>query len=169
MPNSYTDAGFDYRYSSYPQSRYVKKSKKTDYGTASSVLLDTLQAWNLAYLSFDFENKHTHPDPHFTVHVRRSIQTRLGDSALDLVASEPYLGLVGGLLLLPAPRFVHVVKSLECLKKLPLYVAYGESWLETITARSWICGYGHEAEAQITDLSMANEILEKCRLTRTSD
>lgn len=169
MPDSHPNAGFNYRYSTFPQSHYVKKTKKVGYGTASSALLDTLQAWNLAYLSFDFENKLTHPDPHFTVHVRRSIQTRLTDGTQDLVEPEPFLGLVGSLLLLPAPRFTHLIKPLELLKSLPLYVAYGESWLETITARSWICGYGHEAETHITDFSKANEILGKCRLTRARD
>ena len=158
------DVDDDWRYSDKPKREYLKSTQWGDYGTASSTLLDSVEAWNLAFLSFNVEATYQHTDPNFTVHVRRSLQTRLDSGELDIILASPYSGAVGSLLLLPAPRFVVLIKAHPVLKVLPLYKAYGEKWLELIGARAHLCGYDRGAQVEITDFSMATHAISKYRL-----
>ena len=112
-------------YSPMPMSMYID----------STAMIDTPQRWNLAFLSHDFEHQRFHRDPQFLVHVRRSSQMRLDGKGLDLVgdiANE----CVSSLLSEVAPRFVYVISSHPALKSLPLYVAYGDEWLQIIERRA---------------------------------
>ena len=161
MSRSDVGAEVDYRYSDKPRVHYIKTSRKVDSGTASSTLRDTVQVWNLAYLSFDFESENTHPDPYFTVHVRRSVQTRISDGKQDLVEPPPYCGLVGSLLLLPAPRFVYIIKSRGLFKNMPLYAFYGKAWLDIIEKRSWLCQCDRNNEEPVVDCSLAVAALSR--------
>ena len=50
----------------------------------ATFLKDDLQAWNLAFLSHAYEKRAEHPDPKFTIHVRRSVNTTLHSGAVSL-------------------------------------------------------------------------------------
>jgi hypothetical protein len=124
-------------YSPQPLSTYRWRSGESEYGPATSALLTTQAAWNLAYLSHDYANVRVPPDPMFTVHVRKTTQVRLDGSGGDLTGMSK--GLVGELLLLPAPRFVYLIKHHPVLPQLPMFKSYGQQWLEVIEKRSRIC------------------------------
>lgn len=150
------------RYSDRPLSAYVGKIGTVEYGPATSSLLDTAQAWNLAFLSFDFDAHLHHPDPQFTTLVRRTLQTKLDGSGCDLIIGSPFQGAVGSWLALPAPRFSYLVKQHRVLVDLPLYQTYGHQWLKTIEERSRICN----AEAipqndDVSDLTAARQFLSQ--------
>ena len=142
------------RYSPRPREAYGQILHGFAFGPNASALLDTAQAWNLAYLSYDFEENPDHPDTKFSTLVRRSTQIRLNDGTLGL--ADELKDLTGSWLLLPAPRFVYLVRNFKFLSEIPLYLAYGQAWLETIEARGRLCqaGFGppepHEYDVEIT-------------------
>lgn len=146
------------RYSPRPKDTYPGTREGTRYGPATSTLLDTQEAWNLAYLSHDFEKVLIHKDPYFT-NVRRTTQTLLDGSGLDLTGSNPPSGLVASLLRAPAPRFVHLIQRHAVLSSLPMYTAYGEAWLTTIEARAHICCVDDWEPDNISDLTQASAVL----------
>ena len=126
------------RYSMKPMESYLNTPGRSG-AYACPPLLDTPERWNLAYLSHDYEKTVWHKDPMFAVHVRRSTQTLLDGSGLDLCGMHDARYLVEGLLRLPAPRFVYLIRRHPVLAQLPLYVAYGEAWLDLIEHRSRKC------------------------------
>ena len=155
--------------------RYSKKNKDTDrgnhketeYGAATYTLIDTPQAWNLAYLSHDFEAKVYHSDPYFSTHVRRTCQTKLDGSGFDLLQACRPQELFASLLTHPAPRFVFLILQHPILRTLPMFLSHGESWIRTIEERSWLCAsvdplYFDDKDPM--DLSPARGALEKIRL-----
>lgn len=119
--------------------RYSPKPMQ-DYGQASAVI-DTAERWNLAYLSHPFETHQLHKDPHFSVHVRRTSQTRLDGGGLDLLGTCPPELLVEGFFRLPAPRAVYLLQNSRVLEWTPLWAAYGKPWLHTMQARAKGCWY----------------------------
>ena len=125
------------RYSPRPREAYGQILHGFAFGPSASPLLDTVQAWNLAYLSYDFEANPDHPDVQFSTLVRRSTQVRLHDGTLGL--ADELKDLSGSWLLLPAPRFVYLVQNFKFLSEIPLYQAYGQAWLDTIQARGRLC------------------------------
>jgi hypothetical protein len=147
------------RYSPRPRETYQGFVEGRGYGPATSALLDSQEAWNLAYLSHDFEKVLMHRDPYFTTHVRRTTQTLLDGSGLDLTGSSPRSGLVASLLRAPAPRFVYLIQRHAVLKSLPMYTAYGEAWLTTIEARARICCVDDWEPDNISDLTQAKAAL----------
>lgn len=126
------------RYSMKSMESYLKTPGRS-LASAGSPLLDTPERWNLAYLSHDYEKRVWHKDPMFAVHVRRSTQTLLDGTGVDLCGMHDACHLVEGLLRLPAPRFVYLIRRHPVLAQLPLYVAYGEAWLNLIELRSRKC------------------------------
>jgi hypothetical protein len=148
------------RYSPRPLADYVSKGSPR-YGPATSSLLKTVGSWNLAYLSFDYELSLQPLDPHFTVHVRKTCQTLLDGSGLDIVGQHPPSAVVESLLLLPAPRFVHLIQQHPILPQVPMYLAYGDKWLETITARSHVCQTHEDPPDNVEDLAAARDALAK--------
>jgi hypothetical protein len=147
------------RYSPRPKETYQGSLEGTRYGPATSTLLDTQEAWNLAYLSHDFEKVLMHKDPYFTTNVRRTTQTLLDGSGLDLTGSSPLSRHVASLLRAPAPRFVYLIQRHAVLTSLPMYTAYGEAWLATIEARARICGVDDWEPDKISDLTQAKAVL----------
>ena len=126
------------RYSMKPMESYLDAGGRSR-PSARSPLMDTPERWNLAYLSHDYEKRAWHKDPMFAVHIRRCTQTLLDGTGLDLCGMQDADHLVGGLLRLPAPRFVYLIRRHPVLAQLPLYVAYGEAWLDLIELRSRKC------------------------------
>ncbi len=138
---------------------------KHAYGPATSTLLDSEATWNLAFLSHDFNKTIDHPDPNFTTHVRRTVQTKLDGSGLGI--GEDPATLVASLLVLPAPRFVYLIKKHKVLQSLPLSQVYGQEWLETIEKRSWLCEVESDLNVShypdIQNLEQAQELIERIR------
>jgi len=135
------------RYSPKPRDQYFRRVGGNVYGPAGSKLLDKVEIWNLAYLSFDYDSFLEHPDPLFTTHVRRTAQSRLDGSGA--APNECPTKLVMSLLTLPAPRFTYLVlRNKPLLQSLPLFRAYGATWLQSIVERDKLCGWGapHEEE-----------------------
>lgn len=149
------------RYSIKPKEEYIEMHSGKPYGVGTYSLLDTPEMWNLAYLSFDFDSRVYHKDPHFSTHVRRTCQSRLDGSGPDLVGSTPARELVGSLLSLPAPRFVYLIENHPVLPSLPMFQAYGPVWLTTIQARAKLCQADDTPKDFILDISQAKEALER--------
>lgn len=147
------------RYSPRPIETYQDSINGARYGPATSTLLDTQETWNLAYLSHDFEKVLIHKDPYFTTNVRRTTQTLLDGSGLDLTGSNPPSRLVASLLRAPAPRFVYLIQRHAVLRSLPMYTAYGEAWITTIEARAHICCVDNWEPDNISDLTQASTVL----------
>ena len=112
----------------------------------SLTILDSIELWNLAYLSHDFESAQYHADPSFAVHVRRTAQTRLDGRGLNLI-DDPTVKTVKSLLTLPPARFVLLMRHFPYLRNLPLYAAYGQDWLETMDQRAVYCQYEQPFES----------------------
>lgn len=149
------------RYSPKPVEGYTKVLGGKSYGPADSALLNTPAAWNLAYLSHDWQAQFQHPDPMFSTHVRRSIQTRMDGTGLGLLEDES--SLVGSMMAMTAPRFVYLIRRSQALTSLPLYLAYGKSWLDTVDSRARHCEWGAPDEPNIAALSLdaARSIIAK--------
>lgn len=148
------------RYSPRPISDYTKTHAGVELGPGTSVMLKPAQAWNLAYLSYDYDKSIQHPDPEFTVLVRRTCQTKLDGTGLDVVGNSG-VPLVESLLELPAARFVHLITQHPALKTLPMFTAYGQPWLDTITARSYKCQTDESPPDNVVDFSAARALLAK--------
>lgn len=142
------------RYSPKPRSDY-RGGGMASYGPATSTMLDTDEIWNLAYLSHDYDKRLEHPDPQFTVLCRQTAQFRLDGAGLDLINFCPPHVVLAGWLKLPAPRFVHLVERFKFLKQLPLYRAYGETWLAMIRQRERLCEFETVSYGQPTGMSVA--------------
>lgn len=155
-----------FRYSPLPIDGYQRTLGDKSFGPANSKLLDLPQVWNLAYLSFSYEDLINHPDAHFTANVRRTTQMCLNAKGLGL-AEDPKT-LVGSFLDLPAPRFVRILEeSPELVATLPMFKAYGQEWVNTITRRAKGCGW----EPRVTDQTVTTQgiaIYTKA-LTRAQD
>jgi hypothetical protein len=158
------------RYSARPREAYDRSSGGRNSGPGDSALLDLTEAWNLAFLSHDFDRQHIHPDFDFTVLVRRTAQTRLDGTGVDLTFLEAP-ALIASWLRLPAPRFVALVKRHPVLHDLPLFQRYGANWLDTIEQRSRLC---HSADDAVDDDStvlpafeqMARQVLARYQVAR---
>ena len=149
------------RYSRRPIHTYQCTVGRVTFGPATSPFLNTPEAWNLAYLSFDFDVELQHPDPHYNCHVRETCRAKLDGTPTGAVETVRARQMLAHLLLLPAPRFVYLIKDHPVLPVLPLYRAYGQQWLETIERRSWHCQTDRVHDAPIKDLAQAREVLAR--------
>jgi hypothetical protein len=148
------------RYSPRPREEYRGVVRGSAYGPATSGLLDSTQSWNLAYISFDFEKRLHHADPYFTTNVKRTTQTLILSGGLDILEETPVTDRIAGWLLLPAPRFVKLIKGCNALKNLPMYLAYGDQWLETIEERAHVCQVDDWLPDNVIDFSQAHKAIE---------
>ena len=123
------------RYSPRPIEKY---STRASGPATSNFLREDPAAWNLAFLSHDYDDRREHPDPKFTSLVRSSTQMILSSGSLDLAGLQPPLKKVQGLMGLPAPQAVVNLLKLRRLGQLPLYRAYGADWCDTIQRRSYL-------------------------------
>lgn len=151
------------RYSPKPLEEYPR----TPTGPAGDSRVDRVTVWNLAYLSHDFDRFPLHKDPHFLTHVRRSCQYDLETGAVDLAGwAKGGVDLLDNKLLMPAPWFVNwLMKNRRVMINLPLFKAYGQSWVSAIEERCRICHTHGEGEPEdLLDLSVAKGVL--LRFTR---
>lgn len=124
----------------------------------------TPEAWNLAFLSHDYGSG-SPPDPQFGVHVARTLQLNLLTGHLDLAGLTDPDDTVTPWLREPAPYFARMVQALSQhqLTWVPLYQAYGESWLESVGRRSHLYREPFDIahDFQIHDTTLAMEALKR--------
>lgn len=134
------------------------------YASMFKLLAQDEVTWNLAYLSWDFEAKKGIPDAHFSVHCHRTLQFIFDTGELDLVGAISDKYKVRGLMTCPSPQAVRLIANLSRVKELPLYRAYGHSWLDTLLARSRLYREPVDAEFdfEVKSLAQALSVIEKC-------
>jgi hypothetical protein len=146
------------RYSVKPIEEYKQIVGGKVYGPAMSTLLSQPEAWNLAYLSHVYDRSFSHPDPYFSTNVRRTVQSRLDGSGPDLAGEHQPAELVQAMLNLIAPRFVYLIRRSPILESLPMYLAYGPSWVDLIDRRARLITTDH-CENPPVDVSLAKTYL----------
>jgi hypothetical protein len=146
------------RYSNKPIEEYKQVINGRVYGPASSAILCEHQAWNLAYLSHDFDSCFSHPDPYFSTNVRRTVQSRLDGFGPDIIGEHQPEELVQAMLNLIAPRFVYLIRRSPILESLPMYLAYGPSWVDLIDHRARLITTDHYEDPPV-EVSLAKAYL----------
>lgn len=146
-----------------PIEAYSVKVGRDSYGPALSKLLKRPGAWNLAYLSHDYLKAAQHPDPNFTTHVFYTIKFDWVSKTVDLGDGAPFEHTVASKLQTPAPQFVKwLLDHPDIATALPLYQAYGPTWLSTVQDRSFGChDYVYGPEPEIVDTRAARQLLQR--------
>lgn len=131
-----------HRYSALPIEAYDKTYGGRVYGPSTSALLkSSIEAWNLAYLCFDFENgdflKEVSPD--FTTAVHHTVNYVLDLGAVDVLGNAPADIKVKGLLRLSAVDFVSKLSKHRRLQQLPIYKLLGTGVVLTMLVRAQQC------------------------------
>jgi hypothetical protein len=149
------------RYSPKPIEDYSPVVRGIGVGPAYSALLaKDLEAWNLAWLSHEYEKSPEHDDPMFTTLVSRTLRmVRDTGSAGPPGVFVPAHRTVRGLLRLPPGEFWDHMAAEGLLRKTPLYAAYGEAWADLAFERAvW-----EPFERNGVDLTEARRALEKAK------
>lgn len=116
-----------------------------------------LEAWNLAYLSFNFDAKPVCPFPEFGYLVAKTMRTDLTTGITHPAGVPLPRQLTVRPFLRQRPReFVSTMLVHPMVRKLPLYKGFGEDWIKVIFERSWIGGEvaddGLEDEAGLLEM-----------------
>ena len=129
-----------------------------------SFLVEDPVAWNLAYLSWDFDTASGPPDTDFSVNVRRTLQYDLVARRLDLTGDGSH-NTVRELLKHPPPRAVKLLTELPQVRELHLFKAYGTIWLDTLRKRSHLYREPHnkDYDFEINVLTQATGVIDKIR------
>lgn len=135
------------------------------FATVFKFLVEDPIAWDLAYLSWDFESAKKPPDAQFSVNVRRTLQFDLVEGRLDLTGEAPVGNTVRGLFRHPAPRAVKLITELPNLQDLYLFKAYGTAWLDSMQKRVRLYREPHDKnyDFEINLLTQATEVISKIR------
>lgn len=130
----------------------------------SPLLANDPEAWNLAFLSFPYEDDAYGNAPAFSVHIRRTLQVDVATGALDITETEPGLR-VRLFLRYPPLKAVRLIYGLQphVLRNLPMYTIYGEGWLETIQSRASMLASMQDPDNDIFDVSQAADYLQRFR------
>jgi hypothetical protein len=129
------------------------------YGPSKLTFIHEVRTWNLAFLSFEFERACHHEDSCFAVHVRRTLQAPLDGGMTDITVDAPYRDCVGSMLQLAAPQAVYRISKLDFVHRLPLFAAYGESWLQTMNHRAKKFSVSDEVFPRVRNLHQARALL----------
>lgn len=135
------------------------------FATLFKFLVDDPIAWDLAYLSWDFEAGKDIPDPQFSTNVRRTLQFVTRSGVIDLANEAPPAATVRGLMRHTPPRSVKLILGLPRLVELPMFKAYGPPWAKTLQSRSRLYREPHDAglDFEIKVLTQATEVIAKFR------
>lgn len=145
-------------YSPLPIEAYSPVFEGVSTGPAASLFLSKDQAaWSLAFLSHPYETSPEHPDPQFTTRIRRTLQLVLSTGEIDLAGIVHSGNCVRHWLQMPAPW---VVDKMRRERRLPLFLAYGQTWLDTIERRAWLCQPA-EPDDKVVDMTLASSALSK--------
>lgn len=122
-------------------------------------------AWNLGYLSFDFESGKLPPDSHFSVNVHRTLMFVMDTGEIDLTGKKPKHKQIRGLMHGPAVQVAHRIATLARVKQLPLYLAYGAPWLALLhnRAQAWREPHDEDFDFAVPDCRQALELIRVCQ------
>lgn len=145
------------RYSTKPLAEYK-------HAQPFKILHSDPDAWNLAYLSWDWEDG-AFPDPHLSVNVWHTLMFVMETGVVDLANQAHNNDKVRGLMRNPPPRVVHLITNLPNLASTPMFKAYGQQWVDTMTQRSYLYREPHDEQldAKLPDLSDALRVIAKLR------
>lgn len=160
------------RYSPKPVEAYVKTYKVQTIGrpdeyirvgpAVSRLLTDDNDTWNLAYLSHDYEDVLLHSDALFTTHVRRTVQTLLDGSGLDLAGQAPVNRCIRSFVRQPPEKAAYLLRNFAFVKQTPMYVHYGEAWLNKVDEIAFRLSSGVPDNVEHVDDAAA--LLQRLRL-----
>lgn len=145
------------RYSPNPLDAYPTASR-------SLLLLRSPEAWNLAWLSWNWEDN-PNLDVNFTAAVHQTLNTVLKTGKVDLTSSVPDSAKVASLMRLPPPQAAHKLAWHPGTPTLPLYLRYGPEWLETLTARARMYREPHDLvlDKPVSDFASALQVIAACK------
>lgn len=128
------------RYSDKPINAYGQLVDGEHHGPAAlSLLRSDLQAWNLAYLSFDFETNPGKPSPEFMYLLALTLRT---DLLTGTVCAEggalAQQSTIRPLLEFSPREFATLLLAHPRVRELPLYKGFGESWLTLLFERACV-------------------------------
>jgi hypothetical protein len=131
---------------------------------ARGFVLDSVEAWNLAFLSHDYREGPP-KDPQFGIYVKHTLQFDRSTHRVDLSNLLDDRLTVRPWLRQPAPYFVRCVVELHAgsLMALPLYAAYGQRWLATLQERERLyCEpFNIVHDYPVSDFSLASAALQR--------
>lgn len=132
------------RYSPHPIKHYGADIFK--------ILVQDKDAWNLAYLSWDWEERGAIQDPYFSTHIVRTLQCQVG-------AGQILRACLNNI----PPRAAYLIRSLPGVSATPLVLAYSKTWLETLDqrARQWRAPHHPTLDAPVNDFTSALEVIRK--------
>lgn len=152
------------RYSPRPIESYTSSYAGAEFGPAKSALLGgDAEAWNLAFISYPYEDFEAPSDPHFTTHVRRTLQFVINTGKIDLASVAKSGDCVRHWLRMPAPQFLKRLGGMPRLTELPMFRAYGPRWIGTLENRVWLCHQEETPGGDPGDVSSAASLLERFR------
>lgn len=130
----------------------------------SPLLANDPEAWNLAFLSFPYEEDTYGNAPAFSVHIRRTLQVDVATGEMDITETEPGLR-VRLYLRYPPLQAVGLILGLplRVRHKLPMYLQYGEGWLDVIQKRASMLASMQDPDNDIFDVSQAADYLQRFR------
>ncbi len=130
-----------------------------------AMLRDDPVAWDLAWLSWDFENHARPPDVQLSVNIRRTLQFVIRDGSLDLTGELPDGLKVRGFMRHAAPYAVKLIIDMPLVKETQMYRMYGEAWLSALEARSHLYRepYDKAYDFEVGALTQATEVIAKIR------
>lgn len=125
-----------------------------------SAVLTTDAEKNLLWLSL-VDGQSSFKDPNFTTLVRRTTQFVVSTGEIDLINGYPNTSKVSDFLLRPPAAAVKAIVSMRFIRDLPLYTAYGDTWLATIEARArtWREPHDINLDSPITDYSLGQAVI----------
>lgn len=143
------------RFSPKPITEYALPSK-------SAILANDEEAWNLCYLSFDWDNQPFHPDPQFSVNILRTLQFVADNGVIDLANECPDLTVRAFLRSTPHLAVKRIL-SMRRVSSLPMFRAYGAGWLKMIAKRaeSWREPFDEQLDLEVTDFTQALQLIAK--------
>lgn len=109
-------------------------------------------AWDLAYLSWDWEGRGVIRDLYFSTHILRTLQVPVGAglTARACMNNIP-------------PRAVYLFLGLPHLRATPMFQTYGQVWADTLQwrARAWHEPHHPRLDAPVNDFTSAMEVIRK--------
>jgi len=128
----------------------------------SSILSCDEAAWNLCYLSFDWDTQTYHKDPEFSVNILRTLQFIVASGEIDLARECPQRTVRVFMEGTPHAA-VKKITAMERMLELPMVRAYGTGWLTTIAERSalWREPYDDAFDTEVTDFTQALQVLAR--------
>jgi hypothetical protein len=159
-----------WHYSPRPMAEYSQKVPGGgSYGPFQSPFLARTEAWNLAWLSHDFERQPLHPDANFTTLIRRTIDFVVKDGVEDITRAAPLRLKIRGVMRLDPDDAVAQIVAMKYLPRVPLFAAYGRAWVTTMQGRIATCRINPakvleaSMDVEVSDFSDAMTVLARLR------